>query len=239
MTRPGRKKILWIFVALMALASFISFSGYLFDFALHHKLPVGIVIANPTTQAMYFVAAAFMCLIMANFTKQRTPWLIMAIAAILICNIILVTPSKSGYLALIVLMVLIVFWRAKGKTRLFLALAVPILLIAVLTLLPTPRNPIEKGFDEIKNHETDPIITSMDTRIVFWKNTLEILKEMEHPLIGYGTDGFKIPYSRQVQGQEGWQGVVSSDPHNQYLKILAQRTRLWVAPKRGLVCLAS
>ena len=81
----------------------------------------------------------------------------------------------------------------------------------------------------MQTFETDPVKTSMGLRMIFWKNTMAILKKNEHPYFGYGTDGFKAAYTEVVEGRSGWQGEPSSDPHNQYLHILVEHGGVGVA----------
>ena len=87
---------------------------------------------------------------------------------------------------------------------------------------PVAKNRVTMGIDEIHNYETSPVVTSIGIRIMMLKNTIQILKRFENPLLGYGTNGFKAAYKKQVQGQEGWQNQATDDPHNQYLKILVE-----------------
>ncbi len=51
--------------------------------------------------------------------------------------------------------------------------------------------------------------------MVLWKNTIPIVKTL--PVIGCGLKGFLLEYAKQVAGG---QGIVTSDPHNQYLFIV-------------------
>jgi len=61
----------------------------------------------------------------------------------------------------------------------------------------------------------------MGIRMVLWQNTLEMIRE--RPLLGSGTGSFGAAYRQKVAGQSGWRAEnLSSDPHNQYLKIAAE-----------------
>lgn len=217
-----KKHLLNVFIGLMGIAALLSFASSFFAFNIVDKYPMGIVIANHATQAVFFSVAAFACLLLIIFTGVARAWVIWAAAAVITANLIFITPGRSGYLSFMVFTMLIVFWKTEGRIRLFLMPLIPVGVVLILLASSTSRDRIQMGIQEIETYETTPEITSMGTRMVFWTNTLAILKKAEHPIIGYGTDGFKIPYTAQVKGQKGWQGVGSTDPHNQYLKILVE-----------------
>jgi O-antigen ligase len=60
----------------------------------------------------------------------------------------------------------------------------------------------------------------MGIRIIFWENTLQLIKQ--RPIIGYGTGAFEAAYSQQVAGKTGLQGLITADPHNQFMKIVGE-----------------
>ena len=62
--------------------------------------------------------------------------------------------------------------------------------------------------------------TSMGSRIIAWKNAIELIKE--HPLLGVGTGGYEPAFVDHVKDQKGQENFLHHDPHNQFLKILAE-----------------
>ena len=52
--------------------------------------------------------------------------------------------------------------------------------------------------EEIRTHEQAKELTSLGIRVVMWKNTLTIIHDHQHPLIGYGTGSFEEAYRRLV-----------------------------------------
>jgi len=60
----------------------------------------------------------------------------------------------------------------------------------------------------------------MGIRMYFWKNTLELIKEK--PLLGYGTGAFESAYREHISKQTGVAATITSDPHNQFLKIATE-----------------
>jgi len=217
-----KKKFLNVFIGLMVIGAVISFISYGFSIKLISHDFIGTVVGNHATQAIFFSAAIFSCLILILFTQKPRTRMLLAAAAVITANLILVTPGRSGYLTFIVFIMLVACWSTKKTIRMLAMPLVPVGIVLLLFMSPTSKNIIKLGVDEIGAYKTAPEYSSMGARMVFWENTLSILKKMEHPFIGYGTEGFKIPYAAQVDGQKGWQAVVSSDPHNQYLKILVE-----------------
>ena len=67
----------------------------------------------------------------------------------------------------------------------------------------------------------------MGIRMVFWKNTIQMLKN--RPLLGYGTGAFKTGYQQQVANQSGVEATVTADPHNQFMKIVGEHGILGLA----------
>ena len=98
----------------------------------------------------------------------------------------------------------------------------PLVILALLMVSPVAKQRISIGINQIQNYELSNELTSMGIRMVMWKNTIQLLKRFEHPVLGYGTNGFETAYKNQVGGQQGWQGEPVSDPHNQYLRILVE-----------------
>ena len=210
------------FIGLMTLAAILSISGYLLDFTVYRKFPVGVIIDNHATQGIFFSAAVFTCMVLIKFSSKITipsKWIFWVAAGILAISILFVTPGRSGYLAFMVYGILMVFFNTKGFIRITLTLIVPFVVLTTLMMSPVANDRIKSGFSEMQTYEEDAKITSMGVRIIFWKNTLTLLRKMEHPIFGYGTNGFKAAYSPQVEGQTGWQGQPTDDPHNQFLKI--------------------
>ena len=217
-----KRIFLWVLIGLMTLAATMSFIGKFLSFSYYHKLDIGIVVHNWAAQSMLLAAAAFGCMIMLIFHRAKYIGLLIPCASLLITNLIFVTWGRSGYLAFLIYLILIVYWTTKGWLRLSMLLAATLILSFTLLLSPVARNTLQTGLTEIHTYQTNRSETSMGIRAIFWTNTFHILEKMEKPLLGYGTSGFKIPYAEQVKGQTGWQATVTNDPHNQYLKILIE-----------------
>lgn len=218
-----KQRFVLVFIGLMVLAALVSFTGYVFEFST--KYPVGIVISNHATQSMFFAAAIFACLVFLRFPTDhpiRSVWSLWAAVIILFLNLFFITPGRSGYLVFIVCLLVLIFWGTQGKKRVCFMVLVPLGIFLVMMTSPVVKGRIQLGLDELQTYEQDKTESSMGLRIVFWKNTFAVLKKMEHPVLGYGTSGFETAYAAQVEGQNGWQGAPTTDPHNQFLKILVE-----------------
>jgi O-antigen ligase len=216
--------LVYYFTGLIVFSALVSFAGYLFDFSIYNR-PLGIVVANHATQGMLFSVAMFACLVLSRFPLSSDffpGWLLKCSAGLLALNILFVTPGRSGYLASIVLVMAFSFWGIKKKTRIVFMLLAPVVILSLLLVSPVAQDRIRIGLDEIENYKQSPELTAMGVRIVMWKNTVEILKKFEHPVLGYGTNGFETAYREQVVNEKGWQGEPVGDPHNQYLRILVE-----------------
>lgn len=219
-----KQKLVNIFIGISTLASLVSFAGYIFNFTIY-KFPVGIVVNNWAMQGMLFSVATFACLVLLRFSvfsDAYANWLLKLSAFLLTLNIIFVTPGRSGYLAFVVLIMVFISFGVQKKLKIIMLVLAPLIILSLLLASPVARNRIFKGIDEIQSYEQSPKFTSIGIRIVMWKNTVQLLKNFEHPVMGYGTNGFETAYKKQVTGQKGWQGEPVGDPHNQYLRILVE-----------------
>jgi O-antigen ligase len=218
-----KQRMVCFFIGLMALSALISFACHALDVGRHQS--AGIVLGNHATQGMLFSVAMFACLVLLRFpfSQEGIPsWLLKVSAVILSLNILMITPGRSGYLVLMVLIMTFVFWGIQKKIRWVILVLAPLVILALLLASPVAKNRILLGMEEIKTYKKSPEITSMGIRMVMWENTLDLLKKFEHPVLGYGTSGFETAYKPQVAGREGWQGKPVDDPHNQYLLILVE-----------------
>ena len=151
-------------------------------------------------------------------------------AAYFIFYIILFTTGRSGYLAmLIVLAFMLMKFIASHTSRkqiMSVVLLVSGVLLAITLLMKseTSSNRIKQAIVEFQQSEknaNENVVTSIGQRVIFWKNTLQMVPE--YFLVGAGTGSFKAAYAKQVSDKSGLEGAVTQDPHNQYLKILIEQ----------------
>lgn len=216
-------RLVWTLVLTATLGVLLSSFSWLSGVTIY-KYPQGIAISNHATQGMMFAVSLFAMTLLARYARPARPvwrWFLGGAGLATFANLIFITPGRSGYLALIVLSAISVFFVVPGRGRFLAALLTPLLLGALLFSSPVASKRIMQGVSEIKGYEQSAELTSMGIRRHMWNNTFKMIRE--RPLLGFGTGGFSEGYRRQVEGVQGWQGDVAGDPHNQFLRILAEQ----------------
>jgi O-antigen ligase len=181
----------------------------------------GVFFTNHATQGITFVVAMLCCLEMARIVRPEVAkWCYLGAFAFSM-NVVFLSMSRSAYLALLCVMLV---WGVRTYRRKSAALAMTgtvALALALFSLSPNLRDRVAQGINEVQAYEATPGITSAGVRVVYFKNTLELVKD--RPLLGYGTGSFAKEYRGRFSSPElGWRGSVTSDPHNQYLFILVE-----------------
>lgn len=176
---------------------------------------------NHATQGVLFSASALFCLIlMAEMERSSVAkWVLIVLAFTFALNVFWVGTGRSGYLFLLVISLVGAFllWRSK----LYAVVGVGCILVLGLLVSETSRSRIQQAYNEsVAAFSSGSEYSSIGVRIVMWKNTLEVIKSS--PFLGVGAGSFESEYSRVVSGVNGWRGLVSDDPHQQFLHICAE-----------------
>lgn len=223
-----KRLLLTTFIGVVTVCAAISFVAW---FA-HYSFPIsepepGILVRNHSTQGMMFAVAAFGAAILALRSNETVFRMAMtACVMLLAANIMLVTTGRSGYLVLLICTVatvtslLFAGGRRPGVRALAGAGLVVLAVVAGLALTPTSRERIVQAVHEMQDYKQETEITSMGIRVIFWKNTIELIEK--RPLFGYGTGAFETAYAKMVKGRPGLVGMPAGDPHDQYMKIAAE-----------------
>jgi hypothetical protein len=148
----------------------------------------------------------------------------------LVIYIVFFTIGRSGYLAMLVILIFMALKYIKvsnilkyHKSWLMIA-AVAFLAVILLMSSKTSSDRISQAIVEL--HQSDKnanenVVTSIGQRVIFWKNTIEMIPK--YFLLGAGTGAFKAAYTEQVADKTGLVAAITQDPHNQYLKILIEQ----------------
>ena len=214
-------RMAWTFVYTVILCLLLSYLSWFMEITIHER--PGIIIHNHATQGMVFGVALFTAAVLLRFkiaTSRGSRVSLAAASFFLLLNILLITPGRSGYLALLVLTAVFSFFSVKGWTRYLLCLSVPLIIVLALSLSPLAKKGILQGINEIQHYDQSESVTSMGIRVIMWQNTLKIIEE--RPIFGHGTGAFLEAYRKQIKGVSGWQGKLAHDPHNQYLRVAAE-----------------
>lgn len=140
--------------------------------------------------------------------KGKIRWLSLGLIGIWLFDLVAIG-SRGGFLALI--LVIVLFW-AKYQARFkFVALALPIVVIAFAM---APRYFWER-MATINDFREDP---SAANRLLLWQAGIEMFKD--HPLTGVGTRNFQLLSKKHFESDSiPEEGLVA---HNSYVELLAE-----------------
>jgi O-antigen ligase len=214
-----QRRFVYYYVMIMVIAGIAALPLWALDLVVKEGKEPGIIMTNYSTQSLAFIAALLCCLFLVNqplnAKYKRYLW---AACALFLLNIFFVSPARSGYLALppAAVFACITLYGYKKLPRI-LGILFSILLVAALSSSNLQQR-IKLGLEEQNNYQSSDNLTSIGVRMVFYKNTMELIKE--NPLFGYGTSSFETTYSAHAATKsQDWHGTSTGDPHNQYLFI--------------------
>ncbi len=178
------------------------------------------------TQGMAFACATLICawaLLEKQFMGQR-PLVWFLLGCLYITNIIFVTDSRSGYAVLGLGLGFLLSWKASWRARSMILASLLLALGLALAISPRMYGKVALGFNEWAHESELQDLTSFGIRRVWYVNTVEIIQE--HWLVGVGAGGFPAAYREHIAGKypsDDWRSLATTDPHNQYLGVLAQQ----------------
>ncbi|HWP27885.1 MAG TPA: O-antigen ligase family protein [Xanthobacteraceae bacterium] len=238
-------KVFFGFCIVVALLSFL-FDGLGIDIT--PRLSAGVVVHNYITQGLLLtmgaaIAAAALLrpqVFSGDPFLGNRPVMGAALLAFLI-NIAFVIIGRSGYLAVLVAMMVVVATLAPValRTRIVTAIGVLLVVAMMIAVSERARTRIALAIEEIRTAESAPQITSVGVRFVMWQNTLSMIEK--NPILGVGTGSFMEGYRREVAGRTSPNQTPTNDPHNQFLRILAEHGLLGLAAFGAflVLCLAA
>jgi O-antigen ligase len=200
----------------------LCYLSWAFDIEKIWSRPYTQMVQNHNAQGVFFCFLA-MCLnvLAKTFDRKCTyRWIALIISFSLLFMVGWLGTSRTGYVSFIIcVLVSMIFWFGFRWRAFFVGL---ILSGAIVAVSPIANERIAKALHELALGEDAAIAenNSGGIRVVMWKNTAQIISE--NWLLGVGAADFESAYSDQVAGTIGWTGIVSNDPHNQYLHILAE-----------------
>jgi O-antigen ligase len=140
------------------------------------------------------------------------------------------TSGRSGYIAMFIVLTSMSLIYIKNLKKIIAwkfglgLIVVATITVALLSVSKTSSDRINLAITEFKQSEqnsTKNIYTSVGQRLIFWKNTIDMLPQ--YFVFGVGTGGFQAAYTKQVLDKTGLDALITQDPHNQYLKILIEQ----------------
>ena len=131
-------------------------------------------------------------------------------------NVLLLLPGRSAQVALLAALALALFWAVPGRGRPAALLAPLLLLAGVMAMSPHFRDRVTAVVSEsIAYSKGDRTPTSSGTRLGFWQQSVDALREK--PLTGFGVGSWNNVY-RRLEGSAlspAFSGV--RNPHQEYL----------------------
>lgn len=221
-----KRRLVAAYVAVCGVAVLVSFGIV----AVTRQLPTsvfdlaGSLLRNHSTQSMAFAVATLLALWLAAEPALERRWrtAAAALAGLFVLNMAFVTPGRSGFVALPVMLLVLAAFGLRSWRNAALAGVTAALLAGGIALSPGARDRIEQGISEWNNAATLAHPTSMGVRALLYENTLEMVRE--RPLLGTGTGGFGVAYEAHVKHKySDWRVLPTVDPHNQYLFFLAEQ----------------
>lgn len=217
-----KQRSAWLLVLVVTICGIASYATFFTDVGVY-KYPPGIILRNHAAQGMFFSVAAFVAVMLLMFNVYESSirrYTMLVSSLILVTNVIVITPGRSGYLAFLVLLAVAVFHLFKGWKKWLLIVAVPALAISLLMVSPVANQRINQAIDEALSYKSSEVYNSLGARMVMLENTKHMV--LERPIFGFGTGGFERAYSKQIDDETGWRKFSTGDPHNQFLKIIVE-----------------
>lgn len=221
-----KRRLAMAFVTVCTVAVLVSFGIVLATARLPTTVEdlAGSLLRNHSAQSMALATTAFLALWIASGQDLAPRWrLALAAAAILaVLNMAFVTPGRSGFLALGVMLAVLAAYNLRSWRTALAAAVLAVLLAGAMALSPLARDRFTQAVNEWRDAATLTVKTPIGIRAVLYENTLEVVRE--RPWLGTGTGGFGAAYSAHVSAKySDWRRLPTVDPHNQFLFFLAEQ----------------
>ena len=205
-------------ISLSVLVSYMRYLGVIHPFIDPNQAYIGF--QNRITFGLYTSIASYIFAYRAIKSKSANFRIYYIILFIFMAyNTLAINNGRTGYVILFSLTALFLFRHTKKSWRLP-SLAAAIFVITVILLAsPISRDRLERTITNAQTLQgkSPTEESSIVIRWQFLKNSLAIIESA--PIVGHGTGSFESQYAYQIVGTNQ---VGSSNPHNDYLLIVAQ-----------------
>ncbi len=217
----NRKSIITIFFLAAAAAGLIGILQY---FGLMHMAsdrPYGFS-ENPNLYAGALSVACSSAIVMLflpkkyQFASRNGFFFIMSVAILTLCGIIL-SQSRSIWVALLAACVVTLFLYNRRKVLILLSFFFMIFVV----LISTSNTLRQRANSIVTSVYTEDVSGSTGTRIELWKGALLMFKE--HPLLGVGLGDFQTDVNKLISENKLKSAIDTHHAHNIYLQALATR----------------
>ena len=212
-----QQRFVYSYLGFMSVASLVGLGLWLLEINPKHQ-EIGIFMTNYATQSTAFIAALLCAVFLVKSEKNWQQVALWLFSVLFLVNIFIISPARSAYLAVppAILMIAIYLYGYKKLPHILATVVIALLVVSLSSQKLQDR--IKLGFAEQASYQTSEKLTSVGTRLIFYSNTLELIKEK--PVFGYGTSSFGNTYEAHVaEKYQDWRAGKTTDPHNQYLFI--------------------
>jgi O-antigen ligase len=218
-----KKRFVAAFVIASAVWLVVSYIAWIGDLPIVTYQVPGVLLQNKATQGVVFAFGLWCAIQFARDASSSVrPWLY-GLGVALALNIVFITPGRSGYLALFVVLAMCAHTTIRAR-RAYLWLLIGLAAVLSYAASSTLRERVDLAIAEVRDPTSVPL-SSVGTRMVFYGTSLDLIKQ--RPWLGYGSAGFGKAYSGTVKERYAdWRALPSTDPHNIYL---------FVAVEHGLI----
>lgn len=192
-------------------------------FAVPNKLP-GIPVKDYIAQSTEFLICVFALLALAIDRAQAgrpgTAATLAFAALLFFANIFFIATGRTALVVIPLLSVILGFryYAWKGVAA---AVATAVLLFAVAWPASSfLRERVFQSITDIKKYHEDNSATSTGAHIEFLKSASRFV--VDAPVIGHGTGSMPELFRQAAAGKSGAAGIVSVNPHNQFLGVAVQ-----------------
>jgi O-antigen ligase len=128
-----------------------------------------------------------------------------------VVNVLFVMTGRTGFLVMLLLLALAVYWELPKRWR-WLALLMPVLLgMTLYAVSPRFHARVSEIGRDLSEYQKGNAKTSQGERLDYWRRSL--LSIPERPVAGHGVGSWRLNYI----GHGGLQSNPPSNPHQQYL----------------------
>jgi O-antigen ligase len=199
-----KRRVAWLLIGITTVAALASYAGAFLDLTLRH-FPPGVILRTQVFQGMTFSVAAFAAVLLLRYSapSRNARVLLGTSCALLVANVVFITPGRSGYVVLVVCAVALVLdWLkqrgASGWQRVAWAASTALIALALLASSPVVRQRIELGLTQLEQYDQGSEHSPMGERVIYQRNALALIAE--RPLTGYGTGSFEAAYTALIAG---------------------------------------
>ncbi len=179
--------------------------------------PVGLLNGTLTGAfSLLLVFSAGICSYLFRHSRdRRSRWLLLSAIVLLLTDLMLAVPGRTGYLAAVILSGYILYNLVQGSRLLAVGVVLLCLCVGLNSAMLSQR--IQAVQSDLTQYSAGAgAKTSVGARFEMWKVSWELF--LQNPLFGAGTNGFKKRWEQEVVKKAAYS---FDNPHSTYFYLLA------------------